>query len=667
ASSVSRPARSDYQAPGSGSESDQPSAACSLGRGLGQPGKAAPVSRSCSQYNRSAWEPAMEQQHEAGKTVNVVGDAPTYDRTSMLGNLLEEYEEDSMPLLWFNGIGEFWFWLIEWAIPGMGMFCEAYFIFSIGNVKQIITAEYPLCFSKYVTCDVTTTQVPDYMQIIGIVFGMITMGYIGDTIGRKWGSVMTVCIMSVGAILLTALNGTSEKGFVVMYIVSQFIFGYGVGGEYPMAAGSAAERAEAGGKAMAKKRGREVVLTFSMQGVGNFTNTAVLCILIVCFNQIRPGVTAGRAGAGYYVPKNPSYHFHPTQPFTKAPANTYTYVKNKVTKNLSYNYRPNALSGVWRISFGLGLLPLLFMIYWRVFHLKESVVWRQQSNEKRSRNIGKIVTMFGSRLLATCGTWFLWDFSFYGNKVFQSTFIGILTPGGASLLTNLLWTLLNSGIALIGYWVAAFLIDDIYYGRLRMQLFGFLFVAALFYVGAGAYIPLTKAGGIHAFQFIYFFSSFWGQFGPNCTTFLLAGELYPTDARTTCHGFSAGVAKLGALWASVWFNYLANRDKFWSTSTFNVAGGILTLICLPDPLRVSLTELDRRWRYALAGKVYHGEAINPKSLSMWERLCGVGKAYDRNADEEDRLRDLMEESGGNGALPYAQGGKNMANKEAAVV
>ena len=53
------------------------------------------------------------------------------------------------------------------------------------------------------------------MQIIGIVFGMITMGYIGDTIGRKWGSVMTVCIMSVGAILLTALNGTSEKGFVV--------------------------------------------------------------------------------------------------------------------------------------------------------------------------------------------------------------------------------------------------------------------------------------------------------------------------------------------------------------------------------------------------------------------------------------------------------------------
>ena len=109
-----------------------------------------------------------------------------------------------------------------------------------------------------------------------------------------------------------------------------------------------------------------------LQGVGNFTNTAVLIILICAFNQIKPGSAAGRAGAGYYVPKNPSYHFHPTLPYTKVPANTYTYTKNPGTKTakpgtaFTYNYRPNALSGVWRISFGLGLVPLLFMIYWYV-------------------------------------------------------------------------------------------------------------------------------------------------------------------------------------------------------------------------------------------------------------------------------------------------------------
>ena len=39
------------------------------------------------------------------------------------------------------------------------------------------------------------------------------------------------------------------------------------------------------------------------------------------------------------------------------------------------------------------------------------------------------------------------DVSFYGNKLFQSTFISIIAPG-SSILTGLLWTLLNSFVAL---------------------------------------------------------------------------------------------------------------------------------------------------------------------------------------------------------------------------
>ena len=41
-------------------------------------------------------------------------------------------------------------------------------------------------------------------------------------------------------------------------------------------------------------------------------------------------------------------------------------------------------------------------------------------------------------------------------------------------------------------------------------------------------------------------------------------------------------------------------------------------------LRLSLSELDRRWSDILEGRVYHGEAINPKNLSIWERMTGVG-------------------------------------------
>ncbi len=113
--------------------------------------------------------------------------------------------------------------------------------------------------------DVPWLQASDYTQVLGIIIGMVLMGFVGDFVGRKWGSVTTACVMFIGGILLTCLDGVNEKGFAINYIIAQFVFGFGVGGEYPMAAGSAAERAEAGGKAMAKKRGREVLLTFSMQ------------------------------------------------------------------------------------------------------------------------------------------------------------------------------------------------------------------------------------------------------------------------------------------------------------------------------------------------------------------------------------------------------------------
>ena len=94
----------------------------------------------------------------------------------------------------------------------------------------------------------------------------------------------------------------------------------------------------------------------------------------------------------------------------------------------------------------------------------------------------------------------------------------------------MLWTLLNSGVALIGYWLAAAVVDNARVGRLRLQLLGFAADGILLYIAAAAYPSLTSKKGLPTFQFIYFFSSFWGQFGPNCTTFLLAGKNHKKSA-----------------------------------------------------------------------------------------------------------------------------------------
>lgn len=42
-------------------------------------------------------------------------------------------------------------------------------------------------------------------------------------------------------------------------------------------------------------------------------------------------------------------------------------------------------------------------------------------------------------------------------------------------------------------------------------------------------------------------------------------------------------------------------------------------------LRLSLTELDRRFSCLMEGRAYHGEAINPRGLSLWERLTRTGE------------------------------------------
>ena len=63
------------------------------------------------------------------------------------------------------------------------------------------------------------------MVVSGIILGMCFLGILGDRIGRKWGSVTTASLMLFGAIMLTVTNGVTQKGFVVMYLISQLVFG----------------------------------------------------------------------------------------------------------------------------------------------------------------------------------------------------------------------------------------------------------------------------------------------------------------------------------------------------------------------------------------------------------------------------------------------------------
>ena len=59
--------------------------------------------------------------------------------------------------------------------------------------------------------------------------------------------------------------------------------------------------------------------------------------------------------------------------------------------------------------------------------------------------------------------------------------------------------------------------------------------------------------GQSAFVFLYCLASFFQNFGPNTTTFIVPGGAFPTRYRSTAHGISAASGKLGAIVSQVGF------------------------------------------------------------------------------------------------------------------
>lgn len=66
----------------------------------------------------------------------------------------------------------------------------------------------------------------------------------------------------------------------------------------------------------------------------------------------------------------------------------------------------------------------------------------------------------------------------------------------------------------------------------------------------------ATSGGRAAFVVLYCIANFFENFGPNTTTFIIPGEVFPTRYRATAHGISAASGKFGAVVAQLAFQWL---------------------------------------------------------------------------------------------------------------
>jgi len=110
---------------------------------------------------------------------------------------------------------------------------------------------------------------------------------------------------------------------------------------------------------------------------------------------------------------------------------------------------------------------------------------------------------------------------------------------------------------------------------------------------------------------IYVLAQFFFNFGPNTTTFIVPGEVFPTRYRSTSHGISAASGKVGSIIGQGAISILRTHgatDKNeapWMDHVLEIYAlfmllGIFTTLLIPETARKTLEELSGEDDYASA-------------------------------------------------------------------
>ncbi|VUC22597.1 unnamed protein product [Clonostachys rosea] len=394
----------------------------------------------------------------------------------------------------------------------------------------------------------------------GIIIGQILFGWMADAYGRRkmygfelgliiWGTFSCAMVSSSPAISSTAVM-----------IFWRVVMGIGIGGDYPLSSVITAEFAPT------RWRGAMVAAVFSMQGMGQLICAMVALMTAIGFRssyvnipneslcdsacrlaadrswRIIVGVGAIPACLALYyritIPETPRYTFDVQFDVEKADADIRAYMSRKSIDSVSVN-GANPLAAHHLPSQKLNMPKASWGDLYEYFK-----AWRHL----------KV-------LLGTSLSWFFLDLAFYGLGLNNTI---VLHAIGHAEGSNLHQKLFNQAVGMIilacagsipGYWFAVFTIDT--FGRKSLQIIGFLLLTIVFAILGFK----LRDMGENALLALYIVGQFLFNAGPNTTTFIVAGECFPTRYRSTAHGLSAAMGKLGAIIAQVISIPMLNKDS----------------------------------------------------------------------------------------------------------
>ncbi len=377
------------------------------------------------------------------------------------------------------------------------------------------------------------TAIAGATALVSAAIGSAVFGRVADLFGRKYIYGFEVLVLGAGAI------ASAFSPNIWWLIGFRFILGLGIGGDYPVSATIASEFAGA------KTRGLLVSSVFAMQGVGLVVGPLLAIALIAI-------------------------------------------------------HVPNDL--VWRILLAAGAIPPL-AVFWARRHLKETPRYEKLQAAKAKEPakhldlVDSIKETYGDRklvrwLIGASLAWFLLDLAYYGNTISNTQFVTAVRPKASESGQLLVSLLVFAFAALPGYLLSMFGMDR--WGRKRIQLIGFAFMAATF---AGIAILGDAKAILVPFVILYGLNYFFTEFGPNTTTFVLPAEIFPARVRTTSHGIAATVGKVGAAVGTFSFPLLQSSyglpGPMWVAGAAAAIGFVLTFWLLPEPSGLDLEDASR--------------------------------------------------------------------------
>ena len=442
--------------------------------------------------------------------------------------------------------------------------------------------------------------------LMGAAVGQVLFGWLGDRLGRRRVYGLTLSLMAVAAIGSALSVPIGGLSTISVLILWRFFLGVGVGGDYPLSATIMSEYSNV------QSRGRLVASVFAMQGFGLL------------------------AGAG---------------------------------TSLAVVYAIPNLDIAWRIILGLGALPAVLTIYYRIrmpetprFELARGRVGaaastvgtitgtRLAGGGSTPRSLGvplrQLFRSYGLVIFGTAATWFLLDIAFYSTNIFNPLIlkhIGFASAASYPALEQVRRLAIgNVLIALVasvpGYWAAVALIDRV--GRRPLQYIGFGVMAFAF-----LFLSLDWGGlesVLPAFLAVYGLTFFFANFGPNTTTFVYPSEVFPTTFRTTGHGIAAASGKIGAVVAVFVFAGLYQTYGipwfFGLLAAVSFLGFVLTLALLPETSQRSLEDVSGEDELAVLVRRF-STYLRSLSLTGQQAAIALRELLDDPVTDRDRKID----------------------------